>query len=184
MPALLQQSGADIAKINVLNPAFGAKNALFLQKRADAIPVNVNVQVAQLEAQGAKLFSFLFSDFGVEMMNNGIVANAYWLQKNPDAAKSFVRVTAEAHEAAKENPEKAVGLLIKRLPQQARNKALLLRQLDLTFPSLHTKLTKDKPFGVMTDGDWRGTQDLLLKFGGLGKQVPLEKLYSNKFLEA
>ena len=184
MPALLQQSNTDANKISVLNPAFGAKNAMFLQRRVDAIPANVNVQVAQLEAQGAKLFYFLFSDFGVEMMNNEIVANADWLRQNPEAAKAFTRVTAEAHRAAKENPEKAVDLLIKRLPQQGRNKVLLLRQLDLTFPALDTRATKGKAFGFMADGDWRSTQELLLKYGGLGKQVALEKLYTNKFLEA
>jgi NitT/TauT family transport system substrate-binding protein len=92
-------------------------------------------------------------------------------------------VTAEAHQAAKENPEKAVDLLIKHLPQQARNKALLLRQLNLTLPTLETRSTKGKGFGVMSEDDWRRTQDLLLKFGGLGKQVPLDKLYTNQFLE-
>jgi NitT/TauT family transport system substrate-binding protein len=183
MPALLQQSNVDASKINVLNPAVGAKNAVFLQRRADAIPANVNVQVAQLESQGAKLYYFLFSDFGVEMMNNGIVANADWLQRTPDAAKAFARVTAEAHQAAKENPEKAVDLLIKHLPQQARNKALLLRQLNLTLPTLETRSTKGKGFGVMSEDDWQRTQDLLLKFGGLGKQVPLDKLYTNRFIE-
>ena len=183
MPALLQKSNVDASKINVLNPAVGAKNAVFLQRRADAIPANVNVQVAQLEGQGAKLYYFLFSDFGVEMMNNGIVANTDWLQRTPDAAKAFTRVTAAAHKAAKENPEKAVDLLIKHLPQQARNKALLLRQLDLTFPALETRSTKGKEFGFMAEEDWRTTQDLLLKYGGLGKQVALEKLYTNKFLK-
>jgi NitT/TauT family transport system substrate-binding protein len=131
MPALLQQSNTDANKISVLTPAFGAKNAMFLQRRVDAIPANINVQVAQLEAQRAKLFYFLFSDFGVEMM-----------------------------------------------------KVLLLRQLDLTFPALDTRATKGKAFGFMADGDWRSNQELLLKYGGLGKQVALEKLYTNKFLEA
>ncbi len=33
--------------------AVGAKSALFLERRADAIPAQLNVQIAQLEAQGA-----------------------------------------------------------------------------------------------------------------------------------
>lgn len=85
-------------------------------------PSNVNVQIAQLEEQGAKLHYFLFSDFGVEMMNNGVVANADWVQQNHDAAKAFVRTSLDAFRLSKENPDKAIDLLIKRLPQQAQPK--------------------------------------------------------------
>jgi NitT/TauT family transport system substrate-binding protein len=184
LAALLQRANVDATKISVLNPATAAKNAMFLQKRADAIPANVNVQVAQLEEQGAKLHYFLFSDFGVEMMNNGLVANADWLKKNRDAAKAFVRVSLDAFAAAKADPEKAIDVLIKQLPQQARNKNVLRRQLDLTFPSLETNATKGKPLGYMAEEDWRATQDLLVKYGGLPKTVDLNKLYSNEFAEA
>jgi NitT/TauT family transport system substrate-binding protein len=182
--ALLQRANVDPNKINVLNPATAAKNAMFLQRRADAIPANVNVQVAQLEEQGAKLNYFLFSDFGVEMMNNGLVANADWLKQNRDAAKAFVRVSLDAFAAAKADPEKAIDVLIKQMPQHARNKNVLRRQLDLTFPSLETHATKGKPLGFMAEEDWRATQDLLVKYGGLPKAVDLNKLYTNEFAEA
>lgn len=182
LPALLQRSNVDAGKINVLNPATGAKNAVFLQGRADAIPANVNVQIAQLEEQGAKLHYFLFSDFGVEMMNNGIVANANWVQQNRDAAKAFVHASLEAFKASRADPDKAIDLLIKRVPQQARNRSVLRRQLELTFPTLETRNTKGRPPGFMAEQDWRETQDLLLKYGGLSKPVALSKLYTNELL--
>ncbi|MFB6462881.1 ABC transporter substrate-binding protein [Bradyrhizobium tunisiense] len=184
LPALLQRSDVDASKINVLNPATGAKNALFLQGRADAIPANVNVQIAQLEDQGAKLHHFLFSDFGVEMMNNGIVANANWVRQNHDAAKAFVRTSMDAFMMSKEDPDKAIDMLIKRMPQQARNRTVLRRQLELTFPSLVTRNTVGKPLGSMADQDWRETQDLLLKYGGLSRAVELSKLYTNELIES
>lgn len=183
LAALLQRSNIDVSKINVLNPATGAKNALLMQGRADAIPAVVNVQIAQLESAGSKINYFLFSDFGVEMMNNGIVANANWVRQYPDAAKAFVQTSLDAFRASKEDPDKAIDLLIKRVPQQARNKSILRRQLELTFPCLETPATKGKPLGFMAEEDWRGTQDLLLKYGGLPKAVELSKLYTNKFVE-
>jgi hypothetical protein len=36
----------------------------------------------------------------------------------------------------------------------------------------------------MAEEDWRVTQDLLVKYGGLPKAVDLNKLYSNEFAEA
>lgn len=183
LPTLLQRSNVDAGKIKVLNPATGAKNAMFLQGRVEAIPANVNVHIAQLEEQGVKLRYFLFSDFGVEMMNNVIVANVNWVRQNRDAAKAFVRTSLDAFMASKKDPDKAIDLLIKRVPPQARNRSVLRRQLDLTFPSVGTRNKTGKRLGFMADQDWRETQDLLLKFGALPKDVELSRLYTNELLE-
>lgn len=184
IPALLAKAGADMKKVSVLNPAVGAKNALFLQHRADAIPANVNVQVAELEAQGAKLYYFLYSDFGVELLSQGLAANVEWLKQNGDAAKAFVRVSRDAHAAALADPGKAVDLLIKRLPDQARNKRVLLRQMELSKDAYVTSATKGKPFGIMVDADWNTTQDTLVKYGALPRATPLDKLYTNAYQPA
>ncbi|MGE0716505.1 MAG: ABC transporter substrate-binding protein, partial [Alphaproteobacteria bacterium] len=181
LPALMGKAGADLKKVSILNPAVGAKNALFLQKRADAIPANVNVQVAELEAQGAKLHYFKYSDFGVELLSQGIGANVNWLKENGEAAKAFIRASREAHLATLANPEKAVDLLIKRLPDQARNKKVLMRQIELSKDSYVTTATKGKPFGVMAEEDWKTTQDNLVQFAGLPKAHPLDKLFTNAY---
>jgi NitT/TauT family transport system substrate-binding protein len=181
IPALLAKAGADAKKVSILNPAVGAKNALFLQRRADAIPANLNVQFPELEAQGAKMHYFLYGDFGVELLSQGLAANVAWLKQNGEAAKAFVRVSREAHLATLKDPGKAVDLLIKRLPDQARNKAILLRQIEVSKNSYTTSATKDKPFGVMVDEDWNGTQDVLVKYGALPKATPVEKLYTNAY---
>src|SRR5690606_26896479 len=60
--ALMVADNGDIKKVNVLSPATGAKNTLLLQRRADAIPGNVNVQPAQIEQLGMKTHHFLYSD--------------------------------------------------------------------------------------------------------------------------
>ncbi|MBV9784233.1 MAG: ABC transporter substrate-binding protein [Acidisphaera sp.] len=182
--ALLRQNGVDPQQVSVLNPATGAKNALFLQNRADAIPASLNVQPAQLEAQGAKIYDFLFSDFGVHLMNNGIVANADWAHANPDPARAFLQVTAEAFAAAKADPEHAIAAVIAQAPQQARYKEVLLRQLNFSFPLLGTKATEGKPFGTMAAEDWNETQGLLLKYAGLSKETPVERLYTNDLLSS
>lgn len=183
-PALMTKAGADIKKVSILNPAVGAKSALFLLRRTDAITANVNVQVAELEAQGAKLHYFRYSDFGVELLSQGLAGNAEWLKANSDAAKAFVRVSRDAHTVALANPEKAVDLLIRRLPDQARNKKTLMRQMELSKDAYTTSATKGKPFGIMVDEDWKTTQDTLVQYGGLPKATPLDRLYTNAYQPA
>ena len=182
MPALLKANDVDPAKVSVLTPATAAKNALFLQRRADGIPVSLNVQPAQLEAQGATLDRFMFSDYGVPLMNNGIVGNADWVAGNGEAVRGFLRVVGEAFNTAKQDPARAIAATLKSLPEQARNKAVLERQLDLTFPLLETAATKGQPFGTMAAADWNETQSLLSQYGGLQKTTPIDQLYTNGLL--
>src|SRR5690606_7143051 len=181
-PGLLAYSDVDPASVSIINPATGAKNSLFLQRRADAIPANVNVQIAQLEAAGAEVHYFLMSDYGIQQMNNGIVGNSDFIAKNPEAVKGFIAATAKAFEMARENPEAAVDALIESVAGQARNKDVLLRQLDLTFPLLGTEATQGKPFGWMAESDWEQTQDVLIRYMGMAKALPVDKFYTNDFI--
>lgn len=184
LPALMTKAGADLKKVSILNPAVGAKNALFLQRRADAIPANMNVQVGELEGQGAKLYFFRYSDFGVELLSQGLGANVNWAKENPEAVKGFVRVSRDAHAAALADPGKAVDLLIKRLPDQARNKKVLLRQMELSKDAYTTAATKGKPFGFIAEEDFKITQDTLVQYGGLPKATPMDRLFTNAYQPA
>lgn len=181
-PALLASENVDPDSISVINPATAAKNTLLLQGRADAIPANYNVQVAQLEAAGMPVHYFPMSDYGIEQMNNGLVANTDFLADNPEAVVAFVAATAKGFEMAQADPEAAVDALIAALPEQDRNRDILLHQLKLTFPSLTTEATEGKPFGWMEASDWEATQDVMFKYVGLPRELPVETFYTNEFV--
>lgn len=180
--ALLAKTGVDGKKISVVNPATGAKNALFLQKRVDAIPGNVNVQPAQLEAQGGKVVYFKFSEFGLSMMAQGITANKAFLEKNPDVVRAFVKASLQGLEDTRKDPKAAVDALVKINPQQKRDEALLLKQVLVSLEGLETENTKGKPLGYMDARDWQGMQDTLAQFGGLKKPSPVATIFSNDYL--
>ncbi len=182
LPALLAKNGVDASKINVIQPTATAKLALFLQGRVDAIPGNVNQQVAQVEAKGVKPYYFRYSDFGVNVLANGIVVNTQYAKEHPQVVRGFVKATREAFEMAMKNPEAAIDALISYYPQQAQNRKVLLQQWKLSVAEFETPSTQGKPFGWMSDDDWQSTQDLLLKYGGLPGAVPLNKLYTNQYL--
>lgn len=182
-PALLASQNVDPSTVTVMNPATGAKNALFLQGRADAIPANYNVQVAQLEAAGVPVHYFPMSEYGIIQMNNGIVANDAFIAAHPDALKAFIAATAKAFEMAEADPAAAVDALIAELPQQGRNRDVLLRQLELTFPSLSTEATAGKPFGWMEASDWEQTQDIQVTYAGMPRALPVETYFTNDFIE-
>jgi len=180
--ALLAKAKVDAKQVSVLNPAMGAKNALFLQKRVDAIPGNVNVQPPQLEAQGAKLATFKFSDFGLSMMAQGITVNKAFLEQNPKAVRGFVKASLQAFEEARKDPKAAIDALVKAHPEQGRNAAVHLKQLEISLTGLETANTRGKPLGYMDARDWAEMQDVLVQFGGLKKPSPVEAMFTNDYL--
>ena len=180
--ALMSADGGDIKKVNILSPATGAKNTLLLQRRADAIPGNINVQPAQIEKLGMKTTHFLYSDFGVSLMGQGVVANNAFLKEKPEAVRGFLRATIKALEMAKANPEEAVDAIIKQMPQQDRNRDVLLVQWQASLPGLSTKSTEGKPMGVMLTEDWAAMQDIMEKGGALKPTMKPEQIFTNDYL--
>lgn len=182
--ALLAKSKVDPKQVSVVNPAMGAKNALFLQRRADAIPANVNVQPPQLEAQGAKLVTFKYSDFGLSMMAQGITVNKTFLAQQPKAVRGFVKASLQAFDEARKDPKAAIDALVKAHPEQGRNAAILLKQLEISLTGLETANTRGKPLGFMDSRDWSEMQDVLVQFGNLKKPSPVETIFTNDYLPA
>lgn len=181
-PVLAAVSNADPAKINVISPAVGAKTALFLQKRADAITGVTYFHLPPLEAQGAKLSYFSYADFGVSALEGGFAANTDWLKTNPALARRFVKATQKAFEAAKANPAVAIDAMIKQRPELARNRDLLLRQLQLSMEATSTDNTKGMPFGKMSEKDWQTMLDQLIQSKQIAAKIPLDQLYTNGFI--
>ncbi|HWK68801.1 MAG TPA: ABC transporter substrate-binding protein [Rhizobiaceae bacterium] len=181
-PVLAAIGGSDASKINVISPAVGAKTALFLQKRADAITGVTYFHVPPLEAQGAKLSYFYYADFGVSALEGGVAANTEWLKANADLARRFVSATQKAFEIAKAEPATAVDALIKLRPEQSRNRDLLVRQLELSMEATSTPNTQGMPFGKMSEKDWRAMVDQFVQSKQMSDPIALDKLYTNALI--
>jgi NitT/TauT family transport system substrate-binding protein len=75
-----------------------------------------------------------------------------------------------------------VEAIIKLRPELARNKDLLVRQLELSMEATSTPNTKDMPFGKMSEKDWQSMIDQLVQSKQIPEKVALEKLYTNEFI--
>ncbi|MCO5089952.1 ABC transporter substrate-binding protein [Bosea sp. (in: a-proteobacteria)] len=181
-PVLAAVGGLDPAQVNVISPAVGAKTALFLQKRADAITGTAYFHIPPLEAQGAKISYFYYADFGVSAQEGGIAVNTDWLKTNADLARRFIRATGKAFAAAKAEPAAAVDALVKQRPDLVRNRDLLLSQLKLSMEATSTPNTQGMPFGKMSEKDWQAMVDQLVESKQISAKLPLDKLYTNEFI--
>jgi NitT/TauT family transport system substrate-binding protein len=181
-PVLLAAAGVDASKVSVVAPAAGAKNALLMQRRADAITAVSYFQVPTMEAQGVKIYTFNYADFGVSALEGGIAANAKWLSANPEVAKKFIRATQKAFDLARANPAAAIDAAIRMRPELARTRETNLRQLQLSLDSMATPNTKGLPTGKMSEKDWTAMVEQLKSSKQIPELIPINRLFTNEFI--
>ena len=181
-PAILAANKVDVDKITIVHPAAGAKLGLFLNSNVDGITAAANLQPPVIEAKGIKTVFMNYGDVGANTLNNGVAAEAKWLEKNGDTVRRFLRGLTRGLKAAQADPEAAVQALVNHYSDQKEQRAVFMAQLMNTLPLLQTQNSKGQPLGWMAKADWEQTQDILLKYGGLEKRAPVETYYTNEYV--
>ena len=168
---------------SVTGDAATKRNAVIMG-RADLLTGHVNDQsIAVEEATGKKVYSIRFADYGVNPVNNGIIARKELLTSNPILIRKFMRALTRSVEAAEKEPEAALDALLKANPKAGKPEQLR-EGLAQTIPLFHSKYTKgQRPWRVAAE-DMKMTLDLMVEYGGVDpatKGKP-EDYYTNEFL--
>jgi NitT/TauT family transport system substrate-binding protein len=155
--------------------------------RKAGIDFNIASAVAQLpileEKCQCKLNVMRFSDYGLNLMSNGIVVSDGLIQDNPDLVKRFVAATVEATKKAIENPDHGVDVFMKYTKNAGLSRKVVADQWQQAIAVLHTKRTEGKALGVMDEHDWQETIDNLVEYSGVPKgAVKPDMVFTNKFL--
>lgn len=183
-PAFARKAGIDFKSIKGLSVDPTTRDNLFLLKKID---FNIASAVAQLpileEKCKCKLNVMRFSDYGLNLMSNGIVVSDGLIQDNPDLVKRFVAATVEATKKAIENPDHGVDVFMKYTKNAGLSRKVVADQWQQAIAVLHTKRTEGKALGVMDEHDWQETIDNLVEYSGVPKgAVKPDMVFTNKFL--
>jgi NitT/TauT family transport system substrate-binding protein len=124
-----------------------------------------------------------FSDYGLNLMSNGIVASDKIIAEQPDLVHRFAIATVEAIAAAFANPQHGVDVFMGFAPNAGFSRNVVSEQWAEAAKLLHTPRTRGKPYGVMDAQDWQDTIDLLEEYVGMPKgAVTPDKVFTNAFL--
>ena len=183
-PAFAKKTGIDLASIKGLSVDPPTRDSLFLLKKIDFDIALAAAQLPILEERcGCKLNLMRFSDYGLSLMSNGIVASDKLIAENPDLVGRFAAATVEAIGAAVANPQHGVDDFMQYAPNAGFSRNVVTAQWNEAIRLLHTPRTKDKPYGVMDDKDWRDTIDLLTEYVNLPKgAVTPDMVFTNAYL--
>ena len=183
-PAFAKKTGIDLASIKGLSVDPPTRDSLFLLKKIDFDIALAAAQLPILEERcGCKLNLMRFSDYGLSLMSNGIVASDKLIAENPDLVRRFAAATVEAIGAAVANPQHGVDDFMQYAPNAGFSRNVVTAQWNEAIRLLHTPRTKDKPYGVMDGKDWQDTIDLLTEYVNLPKgAVTPDMVFTNAYL--
>ena len=183
-PAFAKMNGIDTASIKSVSVDPQARDSLFLLKKIDFDIALAAAQFPILEERcSCKLNLMRFSDYGLRLMSNGIVASDKLIADNPDLVRRFAAATVEATNVAINNPEHAVDDFMQYAPNAGFSRKVVADQWHQAIQLAHTPRTTDKPIGVMDMQDWQETIDVLSQYLNIAKgTVTPDKVFTNAYL--
>jgi len=179
--ALLAKNKITRSDVNIVAADGGTRNQVFLSKRAQAITGFSNDSYLGFKAADPGIRYFLYSDYGINSMGDGVAANIATIKSSPDVIRAFVNATIHAYQYALAHPEESVDALLKRTT--TTNRDVELAKLVATRDLVNSPETEAHGFGYNSPAAWQAAEALMLEFGGLTKKADkIDEYYTNEFL--
>ena len=180
LEAVMKAAGADYSKVEALIVDWGAINEMLMLGKADGATLYWPIQGEELKAEGFPVYALKYSDYGVNIIGEGIIASDELIAENPDLVRRFIRADKKSWDWAAEHVDEATDIFIKYNPDLdwGAQKQAFLNLLTMH----HTENTEGKPLGWMAKEDWESSQDIMTEYLGLEKMLPVESYYTNEFV--
>ena len=166
-PLFLNKTGLQESQFKVVSGDGQTKLNAVINGQADALLGYVMDQNIKIQDAVHKPVSVVrFADYGVNLINSGIIASKETIEKKPDLVKRFMRASTRALEATEKDPEGAIDAMLKAMPKSGQRDTLITG-IKLTTPLYHTPETKGMAPFKASMKDVNDTLDLLVKYGGM-----------------
>ncbi|MGH7003634.1 MAG: ABC transporter substrate-binding protein [Alphaproteobacteria bacterium] len=182
--AFARATGLKEGQYKVVSGDAATKRNAVINNQADVTTGHINDQNIFIEdTTGKKVSVIRYADYGVNPLNNGIIARRETLQSNADLVRRFMRASAKSAEASKTAAKDAVDALLKSNPKAGKPN-VLMAGFEATIPLFHSKATQGQRAFRVAESDMKSTVDLLVEFGGLDAAAKgkLDQFYTNAYL--
>jgi NitT/TauT family transport system substrate-binding protein len=179
--AFLKGAGLTRDELSIVPLDAAVKVQMLLLGKVDAINAPAWSTSTFTSAGGAK--SFLYADYGVQVVGYGIITHIETAKQHPDLVKRFVAVTLRAWQYSLANPEEALAALEKVSAENATPEARRRNQVDLPEVfELVKPAVAGKPYGTQSEPDWEDMQKQLVEYGIVRESRPVSYYLTNAFV--
>lgn len=183
LAAVCKINGVDYTKLQFVTVETTNKRPLLFAGQVDATcdyAVNLPVYEAGAAKVGKHAAQVLFSDFGVDIYSNGMLAREDMLKDDPQLVKDFNDAMVEAMIFAVDNRDAAVEIFLKHNPQS--DPALTRAGLDVAINHLLVPEVHQHGIGPMDKAKMASTIDIMKGYFQLAGAVTPDDVYTNAFV--
>lgn len=183
-PAFAKANGVDASKVKWQQVTAQALNQTFLTGQADAmVTYALTAPVLEDKAPKGETVKYLmYGDYGVPLLNNGLIFTKAYIDKNPKAVRGITQATAKGYQYAFDNPEAAVKLMKKAVP--TINIADGLKEIAIIKKvcQLPEVAKAGKPLGWIDPAAMEQTISSMTTFFKVDQKLDTASLYTNEYL--
>lgn len=142
----------------------------------------------QLMGQGFN-FNYIDGNDVLKTCSNPVITNVNLIQKEPEVVKGFVRGLAKGIYFTKFNPEAGAAISCKQFPAiKVTWKAALFVQKGRAYQMFGPEGGPEEKklldnIGISWEDKWKLVMDTTIKAGVIKAPVPLDKVYTNEFVD-
>jgi NitT/TauT family transport system substrate-binding protein len=185
LPILARVNGIDYGKVNIQNVAANLQEQMLIQKNLDGIlgfnySIYINLAQAHFDPdRDARWFGY--SDSGLDLYSNGVMASQDLIKRDPGAVTRLVRAIHLGLKATIEDIDGAIATMTSIEP--LLNGAVEKRRLDYTLRNvMATPWTRTNGFGGVEAEKLQASIDAVVEGYGLPRSPQPAEVFDPSFL--
>jgi NitT/TauT family transport system substrate-binding protein len=184
LPAVLLAGGADATKVTtrIVQQAerFPMLAANTIQATDSYLDKAYYIRKELAKANKTMVY-FRFADY-VKMYSSSMSVTRETMEKRPEMIEKAIAAVIKGLTFASKNPDEAARIIVELHPEA--DKDYIRESVDLLLFAMWDEHNKAKGLGYIDAGKMEGERDLLVKYLKLKTSVPVDKLFTNQFVEA
>ncbi|MCS7111411.1 MAG: ABC transporter substrate-binding protein [Ignisphaera sp.] len=182
-PAFAKAAGIDSNKITWITMDVPLREPMLVKGEVDAVTgfyYTVVLNLQNLGVSEGNITVFRYSDY-MDILGNGIVVNTDFLGKHPEAVTKFLRAVIKGIKYAIENPDEAVGMVLKKDP--TLNKDVERKRLLMALELINVKGITDKyGFGYIDPAFVERNIAIIVEAFNLARKPSIDEIVDFKYL--
>lgn len=184
LPAFFAKNGIELSQVTLVNMPGDAKLGALLTGQIDVLSGDAYYYVALAAEKGAKLAQINFGDYEANTIGYGLIANTDYIKSQPDRIRRFIAAALEGYRYTDGHIDEAIAIYKQVSKTEQANSTI--RDILTGFLALIKSGATggDAYTGVNQPAVWKGTLEILTRYGGLSSSKDQSEYWTNDFLRA
>jgi NitT/TauT family transport system substrate-binding protein len=128
---------------------------------------------------GQKVSGIVYSEWGLDLHANSIVATDKMIQEKPDVIRRFLQATVRGWLAGIERPDEAARMFVKNYPEASLE--LVREHWQIAVEHMLTPAALESGLGWIDPAKKKRTIDVYTKYIALPREVSVDEVMTNQF---